>query len=100
MMKAKQSALPAKHIPRRTCIACRKTGVKREFIRLVCISDREVEVDLTGRKPGRGSYLCMNRKCWELALSTGRIEHALRTHLSPEDKEKLVNYAKGLNNTI
>jgi uncharacterized protein len=99
-MKAKQSTIPAKHLPQRTCIACRKTGNKREFVRLVCISEGEVEVDLTGRKTGRGSYLCLNRKCWELALSTGRIEHALRTKLSAVNKEKLVNYAKGLNNTV
>ena len=90
----------AKHIPQRTCIACRKTGEKREFIRLVCLPEAEVEVDLTGRKPGRGSYLCINRKCWDLALSSGHIERALRTQLTAENKEKLVNYAKGLNNTV
>ena len=89
-----------KHIPQRTCIACRKTGEKREFIRLVCLPETEVEVDLTGRKPGRGSYLCINRKCWDLALRSGHIERALRTQLTAENKEKLVNYAKGLNNTV
>jgi len=89
-----------KHIPQRTCITCRKTGEKREFIRLVCLPEAEVEVDLTGRKPGRGSYLCINRKCWDLALNSGHIERALRTQLTAENKEKLVNYAKGLNNTV
>jgi predicted RNA-binding protein YlxR (DUF448 family) len=98
MTKAKQSPIPAKHIPQRTCIACRKTGVKREFTRLVCLPEGGVEVDLTGRKSGRGAYLCLNKTCWEQALSTGRIEHALRTKIKVEDKEKLVNYAKGLNN--
>jgi uncharacterized protein len=99
MMKPKQSKLPVKHVPKRTCIACRKTGTKREFIRLVCTPESEVEIDLTGRKAGRGSYLCINRKCWELALSTGGIERALRIKLTSQNREKLVNYEKGLDNT-
>jgi uncharacterized protein len=100
MTKAKQSPLPVKHIPQRTCIACHKTGNKREFVRLVCVPEGRVEVDLTGKKVGRGSYLCMDRKCWDQALSSGRIEFALRTKLTLENKETLVNYEKGLNNTI
>jgi uncharacterized protein len=100
MKKAKQSAAPVKHVPQRTCIACRKTGSKREFIRLVCVPEGSVEVDLTGKKAGRGSYLCTNRKCWEQALNSGRIEAALRTRLTLENREILVNYEKGFDNTI
>jgi uncharacterized protein len=99
-MKAKRSVVPAKRLPQRTCIACRKTGNKREFIRLVCTPEGEVEVDLTGKKVGRGSYLCLNRKCWEQALSMGRIDHALRTKVSTANKDILVNYAKGLDNIV
>jgi uncharacterized protein len=100
MTKANQSPLPVKHIPKRTCIACHKTGEKREFVRLVCLPEGIVEVDLTGKKAGRGSYLCMDRKCWDQALNSGRIEHSLRIRLTPENKEKLVNYEKGFNNII
>jgi uncharacterized protein len=98
MMKTKQVTVPVKHIPQRTCIACRKTGAKREFIRLVCGPDQSIEVDLTGRKPGRGAYLCLDPKCWDAALKSGKIEHSFRTELTPETIETLVNYAKGLNN--
>jgi predicted RNA-binding protein YlxR (DUF448 family) len=98
MTKVKPSVRPIKHIPQRTCIACRKTGPKRELVRVVCIVGSGVEIDLTGKKSGRGAYLCRVWSCWESALSTNRLEHALHTGLKPEDKEKLVNYAKGIDN--
>ncbi len=97
-MKNKPSGSPAKHIPQRTCIACRKTGVKRELVRLVC-GQEGVEVDATGKKSGRGAYLCPEPVCWESAIHAGKLEYALRTRLKPENKEKLVNYARGFNNT-
>ena len=96
MTKVNMSATPAKHIPLRTCIACRKTCGKRGLVRLVRIPDGAVEVDTTGKKSGRGAYLCPDRNCWENALSTGRLEYALHTSIKPENKEKLKEYAKGI----
>ncbi len=98
-MKNSMQPAPLKHLPQRTCIACRKSSFKRELIRLVCFPESGVEVDKTGKKSGRGAYLCPDSKCWEDALKTGKLEYALRTRISDENKEKLVNYAKGLNNT-
>ncbi len=98
-MKNNPSAPPARHIPQRTCIACRKIDVKRELVRLVRVPEGGVEIDLTGKKSGRGAYLCPVRSCWENALKAGRLENALHTSLRPEDKERLVNYAKGFDNT-
>ena len=99
MTKVKPSGTQARHLPQRTCVACRKTGVKRELVRLVSVPGAGVQVDATGKKSGRGAYLCPARICWEKALQTGKLEHALRTSLKPENKEKLVNYAQGLDNT-
>ncbi len=90
--------MKVKHIPQRTCIACRSTVPKRGLVRLVRLPSGEVEIDLTGKKSGRGAYLCQTRTCWESALNTGRLEHALQTNIKPEDKEKLVKYAKGIDN--
>jgi uncharacterized protein len=99
-MKAKTPAAQVKHIPKRTCIACRKVDSKRGLVRLISLAEGCVEVDLTGKKSGRGAYLCPLRACWEKALQdTGRLEHALRTRIRPENKEALVNYAKGFDNT-
>jgi uncharacterized protein len=95
-----KTAKPAiKHLPQRTCIACRQTGVKRELVRLVRMPEGGVGVDLTGKKSGRGAYLCPARTCWQAALDTGRLEFALKTSIKPENKEKLVNYAKEFDNT-
>jgi predicted RNA-binding protein YlxR (DUF448 family) len=99
MTKVKPSVPPARHIPQRTCVACRRTGPKREMVRVVCASGSGIDIDLTGKKSGRGAYLCQTRACWENALNTGRLEYALRTGIKPEDKDKLVNFAKGINNT-
>ncbi len=88
-----------KHIPQRTCVACRKPGIKRELVRLVCAPETGVEVDTTGKKSGRGAYLCRTWSCWESALNAGKLEYALKTRINPENKELLVNYAKALNNT-
>jgi predicted RNA-binding protein YlxR (DUF448 family) len=94
-----KTAPAKKHKPQRTCIACRKTGIKRELVRLVCLPEKGIEIDITGKKNGRGAYLCPSWNCWENALNGDRLAHALRTSIKPENKEILVNYAKGFNNT-
>jgi predicted RNA-binding protein YlxR (DUF448 family) len=99
MTKVKQSALPARHVPRRTCIACRKTGGKRELVRLVCSPEGKVEVDLTGKKSGRGAYLCPAPACWESACNTGKLAYALRTKIKPDNVQELEIYAKKYNST-
>lgn len=82
-------------VPERTCIACRKTGPKLNFVRLVRSSNSGIEVDEEVKKAGRGAYLCRNRECWEKVLTTGRKEQlarALRTTVSPENRDALVQY--------
>ncbi len=85
-----------KHVPLRTCVACRETSPKRELIRLVLIAEGEVVVDETGKRNGRGAYLCRKRSCWERALKRGILDRALRTHLSAESKARLQHYAEDL----
>jgi len=85
-----------KHIPQRTCVACRKVKAKRELIRLVRISNGNVEVDTSGKKAGRGAYLCPTLECWEIGLKTGRLEYTLRITLTQENREQLTRYGKDL----
>ena len=75
-------------------MACRKVRPKRELIRLVCISDGKVEVDTSGKKAGRGAYLCPADECWEIGLKGGRLEHTLRTSLTQDNREQLIKIAK------
>ena len=85
-----------KHVPQRTCVACRKVKAKRELIRLVRIADGSVEVDIGERKAGRGAYLCPMWECWEMGLKASRLEYTLRTSLTQDNREKLVQYGKSL----
>lgn len=84
-----------KHVPGRSCVACRKTRGKRELVRLVS-SDGLVVVDTKGKKPGRGVYLCPGKECWETAMKNDRIEYGLRTKLSAENRQLLLKYGRSL----
>ncbi len=84
-----------RHIPERTCIACRSKKAKRELVRLVCAPDESVEVDMTGKRAGRGAYLCLSPDCWETGFRGGRLEHALRITLTPDKREQLVKFGRG-----
>ena len=94
-MKTKTKSID-KHLPQRTCVVCRVVKDKRELVRLVRVSDGFVEVDDSGRKVGRGAYLCRGQDCWQEGMKGGRLERALRTTLSHENREQLVEYGKSL----
>jgi len=82
-----------KHIPQRTCVACRKVRAKRELIRLVRTTDGGVEIDAGGKKAGRGAYLCPSQECWTIGLKGGRLERTLRTTLTQDNREQLIKAA-------
>ncbi len=82
-------------MPQRSCIACRNTKDKRELIRLVC-NIGTVEIDTGRRRTGRGAYLCPVYECWEIGLKRNRLESALRTKLSLENRQILIEYGRSL----
>jgi predicted RNA-binding protein YlxR (DUF448 family) len=55
-----------------------------------------VVLDPTGKKSGRGAYLCARRTCWEPALRKGKLEHEFELTLSPEDRAELEAYIETL----
>jgi len=81
-----------KHIPVRSCTACGQRLPKRELIRIVRTLEGNVEVDLTGKKPGRGAYLCPREECWKQGLRKSRLDHVLRSPLTEQDKQALLGY--------
>lgn len=95
-MAAKQRSPRPRHVPQRTCIACRRVEAKRQFIRLVRVAEGNVVIDPTGKLAGRGAYLCAERPCWEAALKRGAIERALRVELTAADRTMLTAYADQL----
>ena len=86
--------ISARHVSQRTCVACRNVKAKQQLIRLVRLSDGSVEVDKSGKKAGRGAYLCNEKACWEVGLKDNRLEHVLRTTLTPDNREQLISYGK------
>lgn len=85
-----------KHVPVRTCIACRQERGKRELVRVVRTPDAGVQVDLTGKLAGRGAYLCRMRLCWDVALQGQRLAAALKTSLSADEAAMLRAFAATL----
>jgi len=96
MKKRSINPAPVKHIPQRTCVACGEVRPKRELVRLVLVSGGGVEVDPSGKKAGRGAYLCPAPACWQNGLKKGRLEYVLRTILTEANRDRLIRYGKEL----
>jgi predicted RNA-binding protein YlxR (DUF448 family) len=86
----------AKAVPQRTCVACRQVKPKGELVRLVRVAGGDVEIDTTGKKDGRGAYVCRNRECWEKALKGNQLEHTLKSNLAPDNRERILIQARNL----
>jgi predicted RNA-binding protein YlxR (DUF448 family) len=86
-----------RHVPQRTCVACRQGNAKRELVRVVRGTDGSVKVDPSGRQSGRGAYLCHTPDCWDAALKRGVLPRALKIEaIPPADLTALASYAEGL----
>ena len=85
-----------KHIPLRTCVACRQAKAKRSLVRVVRAPTGEVAADPTGKKPGRGAYLCAAQPCWDAAMKKRLLEHAFKTPIGPESRAALEAFAQTL----
>lgn len=77
------SVAPRK-IPMRMCIGCGEMKPKKELVRVVKDKDGNVSMDLTGKKAGRGAYLCPNPECLEKAQKSRRLERAFSQQISEE----------------
>ena len=78
-----------KKIPMRMCVACREKKPKKELLRVVRTTDGMIEIDRTGRKNGRGAYLCGHIECLEKAMKTKALDRALEVHLDEETVSRL-----------
>lgn len=79
-----------KKIPMRMCAACRTKKPKKELLRVVRTPEGEVAVDETGRRNGRGVYLCRSEECLKKALRTRALERALEHEIGEETAAQLV----------
>ena len=95
MAEAKSGPRP-RHVPQRTCVACRLTEAKRGLVRIVRTPEGRVVLDSTGKANGRGAYVHESRACWDEALKKDRLARALKVALPPDDMEQLRAHAAAL----
>ncbi len=81
--------MKVKKLPQRMCTGCMEMKSKKELIRIVRSKEGEISIDLVGKKPGRGAYICRNEECLTKAFKTKRLEKNLEVKISDEIYNKL-----------
>lgn len=81
--------MKVKKVPLRMCTGCMEMKPKKELIRVVKSPENEVSVDLTGKKSGRGAYICRNLECLEKAFKAKRLSRNLDIAISEEIYNRL-----------
>ena len=75
--------------PTRKCMGCNESKEKKELIRIVRTAEGSAEVDLTGKKNGRGAYICKNEDCLNKVVKSKRLERALEINITEDLYESL-----------
>lgn len=73
-----------KKVPQRMCVACQQMKNKKDLIRIVIAPTGEVSVDKTGKKPGRGAYLCLSKECVLKAQKNKNLDKVLKVAIPQE----------------
>jgi len=81
-----------KQLPQRTCVVCRKKFDKRQLTRIVRTAAEGVVVDSTGKRNGRGAYICHQPLCWEeIEQKKGLLDQALKTAVTTAELKAIAN---------
>ena len=78
-----------KKIPMRKCVGCQEMKSKKEMMRVLKASEDTFELDATGKKNGRGAYLCFSKECFEKAVKNKGLERSFKQAIPKEVYEKL-----------
>lgn len=70
--------------PLRKCIGCNEMKEKNQLVRIVKNSEGVMSVDLVGKMPGRGAYICKNVKCFDAAVKAKRLDKSFKTKIPDE----------------
>lgn len=71
------------------CIGCREMKEKKSLLRIVRSPEGVISMDVTGRKPGRGAYICHSAECLQKAIRQKQIERTFECALTDEIREQL-----------
>jgi len=80
-----------KKVPLRMCLGCQEMKPKKELIRIVKDKEDNISVDFTGKKSGRGAYICKNIDCFERARKGKRLQKAFETQIGEDIYDELNN---------
>lgn len=83
--------MKTKKLPLRMCLGCGKMADKRDMIRIVKSPEGEISLDFTGKKSGRGAYICKKLECFEKARKARRFEKSLSCRVDDKIYEELKN---------
>ena len=78
-----------KKVPLRKCIGCNEMKNKKEMIRVLKTTDDQIILDATGKKNGRGAYLCFSKECLQKAMKGKGLERSLKIPIPQEVYESL-----------
>ena len=78
-----------KKIPMRQCLGCNEHKEKRELLRVLRTPDGEILLDFTGKKSGRGAYICKSKTCLQRARKSGRIGRSLNCVIPEEVYDRM-----------
>lgn len=74
----------SKKIPLRQCIGCGEMKSKKEMIRILKTADNEIVLDVTGKKNGRGAYLCNSKECFEKTIKSKGLDRSFKMSIPNE----------------
>ena len=91
LMKKKVTGMKVmnKKIPMRKCVGCGEMKNKKEMLRVIHTKEGEFLLDATGRKNGRGAYLCFSRDCFLKAVKNKGLERSFKQAIPPEVYSRL-----------
>ena len=89
MAKKQNNPLPPRKIPMRQCLGCNEHKPKIELIRILRTPEGEITLDMTGKKSGRGAYICKNPACLKKLRKSRRAESNLGVQIPEEVWDRL-----------
>lgn len=81
--------MTTKKVPMRQCVGCAQMKSKKELLRVIKTPEEEILLDVTGRKNGRGAYICASMECLKMARQRKGLERSLKVAIPPEVYETL-----------
>ena len=88
----------SKKVPLRQCVGCGQMKSKKEMMRVIKTAEGDIVLDVTGRKNGRGAYLCKQEECLKMAMKNKGLERSFKMSIDQSVYESLQKEMKSIEN--